>query len=156
MRDEPRPVGTHPIYVLLAAGAIPSVVFSPDTFTRREARFRRHKWLNYLRCCRAANRSATVAFPAFPAAAAIAAAMFGSSSAVFAPLNALAFMSRAAARSRVACAVRVIASRATLIQLPLPLLRPATARPVVPPAWHGPCRSVHGSAWPSRRSGQLP
>jgi hypothetical protein len=37
------------------------VVFSPDTFTRREARFRRYEWLNYLRCCRAANRSATVA-----------------------------------------------------------------------------------------------
>src|SRR5712671_2170756 len=37
MPDETRPVGTHPIYVLLAAGAIPSVVFSPDTFTRREA-----------------------------------------------------------------------------------------------------------------------
>src|SRR5580700_11444380 len=85
---------------------------------------------HYLRCCRAANRSATVALAAVPVAAAIAAAMFGSSSALFAPLNALAFMSRAAARSRVACAARVIASRATLMPLPLPLLRPATARAV--------------------------
>src|ERR1700738_1570448 len=98
MRDEPRPVATHPIYVLLAAGTIPSVVFSPETFTRREARFRRYKWLNYLRRCRAAKRSATVAFAAVPAAAAIAAAMFGSSSAVFPPLNALAFMLTAAAQ----------------------------------------------------------
>jgi len=51
---------------------------------------------------------------------------------VFAPLNALAFMSRVAARSRVACAVCIIASTATLmpLPLPLPLLRPATARAV--------------------------
>src|SRR5215813_15047936 len=49
--------------------------------------FRRYKWLNYLRCCRAANRSATVAFATVSTAAAIAAAMFGSSSAAFAPLN---------------------------------------------------------------------
>src|SRR5215813_10009688 len=105
---------------------------APDTFTRREGRFRRYKRLNYLRCCRAANRSATVAFATVPAAAAIAAAMFGSSSAAFASLNALAFMSRVAARSRVACAVCVIASTATLmpLPLPLPLLRPATARAV--------------------------
>jgi len=93
-------------------------------------RFRPYKRLNYLRCCRAANRSATVAFATVPAAADIAAAMFGSSSVVFAPLNALAFMSRVAARSRVACAVCIIASTATLMPLPLPLLRPATARAV--------------------------
>ena len=51
----------------------------PDSFARREGRFRRYKRLNYLRRCRAANRSATVAFATVPAAAAIAAAMFGSS-----------------------------------------------------------------------------
>src|SRR6516164_10895395 len=62
---------------------------APDTSTRRAGRFRRHKRSNYLRCCRAANRSATVAFATVPAAASIAAAMFGSSSAAFAPLNAL-------------------------------------------------------------------
>ena len=71
---------------------------APDTSTRRAGRFRRSKRLNYLRRCRAASRSATVAFATVPAAAAIAAAMFGSSSAAFAPLNALAFMSRVAAR----------------------------------------------------------
>src|SRR5260370_41025833 len=125
MRDEPRPVGPNPSHLLMAAGAIPGSLL-PDTFTQREAWFRRYEYLNYLRCCRAANRSATVALAAVPAAAAIAAAMFGSSSAAFAPLNALAFMSRAAARSPVACAVRVIAPTATLMPLtPLALLRPA-------------------------------
>src|SRR6516225_4587885 len=86
----PKQAWVKPTVVVEAPG--PFKVFSPDTFTRREARlrFRRYKWLDYLRCCRAANRSATVAFAAAPAAAAIAAAMFGSSSAVFAPLNALA------------------------------------------------------------------
>src|SRR5215472_14499621 len=66
----------------------PEAKMPPIPFTRREGRFRRYKQLNYLRCCRAANRSATVAFATVPTAAAIAAAMFGSSSAAFAPLNA--------------------------------------------------------------------
>src|SRR6266446_4520711 len=61
-------------------GSHSRVGFFSDTFTGRDARFR----------CRAANRSATVAFATVPAAAAIAAAMLGSSLAVLAPLNALA------------------------------------------------------------------
>jgi hypothetical protein len=45
---------------------------APDTFPRREGRFRRYKRLNYLRCCRSANRSATATFATVPTAAAIA------------------------------------------------------------------------------------
>jgi hypothetical protein len=100
MRDEPRTLLALTGFTTRSGGNSRRRIL-PDTYSRREAPFRRYKWLNYLRCCRAANRSATVEFALIPAAAAIAAAMLGSSSAVFAPLNALAFMSRTAARSLV-------------------------------------------------------